>query len=75
MNDAMTIMTIQEVADELRCSKGHVYHLIKGTVPGVTPLPCLQLGDESSSGGRAWKHGRRRTTMLGSTVHSTTRHA
>ena len=44
MNDAITIMTIQEVADELRCSKGHVYHLIKGTVPGVTPLPCLQLG-------------------------------
>ena len=38
------VMTIEEVAIELRCSKGHVYHLINGTVRGVTPLPCLQLG-------------------------------
>jgi excisionase family DNA binding protein len=32
------------VARELRCSKPHVYHLIKGSVDGVRPLRSLRLG-------------------------------
>jgi hypothetical protein len=38
------ILTVIEVAAELRCSKAHVHHLITGTVPGVRPLPSLWLG-------------------------------
>jgi excisionase family DNA binding protein len=38
------ILTVIEVAAELRCSKAHVHHLISGKVPGATPLPSLWLG-------------------------------
>ena len=39
-----TLLTVAEVAKELRCSKAHVHHLIAGKVPGVRPLPSLWLG-------------------------------
>ena len=38
------ILTVPEVAQELRCSKAHVHNLIHGKVLGVTPLPSLWLG-------------------------------
>ena len=38
------VLTVAEIARELRCSKAHVHHLIAGTVPGVRPLPSLWLG-------------------------------
>jgi excisionase family DNA binding protein len=38
------VLTVLEVARELRCSKAHVHHLISGRVPGVRPLPSLWLG-------------------------------
>jgi excisionase family DNA binding protein len=38
------ILTVSEVADEMRCSKAHVYHTINGKVLGVSPLPSILLG-------------------------------
>lgn len=38
------ILTVAEVAQNLRCSKAHVYHAINGTIPGVSPLPSISLG-------------------------------
>ena len=38
------VLTVPEVARELRCSKAHVHHLIMGKVRGVRPLPSLWLG-------------------------------
>jgi excisionase family DNA binding protein len=38
------ILTVAEVAVELRCSRPHVYNLINGKVKGVTQLPALHLG-------------------------------
>jgi len=38
------VLTIPEVADELRCSKAHVHNLINGKVSGARPLPALWLG-------------------------------
>jgi len=38
------VLTVAEVARELRCSKAHVHHLITGKVRGVRPLPSLWLG-------------------------------
>lgn len=38
------ILTVPEVATELRCSKAHVYNVINGKVQGVTPLPVIRMG-------------------------------
>lgn len=38
------ILTVSEVAAELRCSKAHIYHLLNGDVDGLTVLPHLALG-------------------------------
>ena len=38
------ILTVAEVAAELRCSKAHVCNAINGKVKGVTPLPAISMG-------------------------------
>lgn len=38
------ILTVAEVASELRCSKAHVYNVIAGKVDGVSPLPAIPMG-------------------------------
>ena len=38
------ILTVSEVAADLRCSKAHVYNMINGKVTGVTPLPAISMG-------------------------------
>ena len=38
------ILTVTEVALELRCSKAHVYNAIAGRVDGVCPLPAISMG-------------------------------
>ena len=38
------ILTVAEVAVELRCSKAHVYNAIAGKVDGVYPLPAISMG-------------------------------
>jgi excisionase family DNA binding protein len=38
------ILTVAEVAIELRCSKAHVYNAIAGKVDGVCGLPAISMG-------------------------------
>ena len=38
------VLTLQEVADFLRCSKAHVCKAVLGKVAGVTPLPAISMG-------------------------------
>lgn len=38
------ILTVAEVASDLRCSKAHVYNVIAGKVDGVSPLPAITMG-------------------------------
>ena len=38
------ILTVVEVAAELRCSKAHVYNAIAGKINGVGPLPAISMG-------------------------------
>jgi excisionase family DNA binding protein len=38
------ILTIPEVAAELRCSRAHVYNMVSGKVAGVTALPAISMG-------------------------------
>jgi excisionase family DNA binding protein len=39
-----SVLTVEEVAQVLRCSKAHVCNLINGKVRGTSPLPALSLG-------------------------------
>ncbi len=38
------ILTVSEVAAELRCSKAHVHNVINGKVAGVSSLPAIHMG-------------------------------
>ena len=38
------VLTAEEVAEDLRCSKAHVYRLMRGVVKGVAPLPYIAHG-------------------------------
>jgi excisionase family DNA binding protein len=44
LSQPCNVLTVAEVAAELRCSKAHIHHLIAGKVRGVRPLPSLWLG-------------------------------
>jgi hypothetical protein len=43
-DDDPAVLTIPEVARELRCSKTHLHNIIYGKVPGLPPLPVLRIG-------------------------------
>jgi excisionase family DNA binding protein len=38
------ILTVAEVAAELRCSKAHVHNAIRGKVAGVSLFPAICMG-------------------------------
>jgi len=42
--DPNQVLTVAEVAEDLRCSKAHVCNMINGKVVGVLPLPVICLG-------------------------------
>ncbi len=44
------ILTINDVAAILRCSKTHVSHVLAGKIPGIPRLPTSPWAAESSSG-------------------------
>jgi len=44
MESGDRILTIAEVAADLRCSKAHVYNAINGKVAGVSALPTITMG-------------------------------
>lgn len=61
-----SVLTVVEVARELRCSRAHVYHAINGKVPGVYPLPAISLGRRRlirRSTLEAWKQANARLTI------------
>jgi hypothetical protein len=44
LGDKRSILTLNEVASILRCSKAHVSNVINGRVPGMPKLAHLPLG-------------------------------
>jgi len=38
------VLTVEEAAAELRCSKAHVYNAINGKIDGVSALPAISMG-------------------------------
>ncbi len=44
MSENSDILSITEVALNLRCSKAHVYNAINGKITGVSQLPAIPMG-------------------------------
>ena len=62
------ILTVLDVATELRCSKTHVHNAIKGKVAGVSQLPAIHMGRRKLIRRRAlelWKTANERNSFDG----------
>jgi len=44
MQEISQILTVKEIAEILRCSKGHVINVLNGKVPGIPRLTHLNVG-------------------------------
>jgi excisionase family DNA binding protein len=53
------MLTISEVAADLRCSKAHVAKMINGTVKGAQPLPAIRMGRRKLVRRSALEHWKR----------------
>src|SRR5689334_16327870 len=65
-NSADSILTVDEVARELHCSRSHLYNIINGAVGGVRPLPVICLGRKKlirRSALEAWKLANEANTL------------
>lgn len=64
MTEPDSVLTVREVAIDLRCSKAHVYNVIKGKVKGVSPLEAIRMGRRTlvlRSSLERWKRANART--------------
>lgn len=62
------ILTVLDVATELRCSKTHVHNAIKGKVAGVSQLPAIHMGRRKlirRSALEQWKTANERSSFNG----------
>jgi hypothetical protein len=62
------LLTAKEIAEELRCSKAHVYKLMNGELRGRTVLPHIALGRKKvvrRSSFEAWKAANETATIPG----------
>jgi excisionase family DNA binding protein len=63
MDENSEILSIPEVAKNLRCSKAHVYNAINGKVSGVSRLPAIAMGRKKlvrRASFEAWKQANER---------------
>jgi hypothetical protein len=42
--DGPNVLTLDEAARLVRCSKAHMANVVNGKVPGVPPLKCMTIG-------------------------------
>jgi excisionase family DNA binding protein len=67
MSETQEILRVNEVAEDLRCSKAHVYNAINGKIQGVTRLPAICMGRRKlvrKSALEAWKQINERNTVF-----------
>lgn len=38
------LLTMEEAAQVLRCSKAHLSHVLNGKIEGLPRLPCISMG-------------------------------
>jgi excisionase family DNA binding protein len=70
------ILTVTEVARELRCSKAHVCKAINGQVKYISPLPAIAMGRRKlvrRSSLEAWKTANERA-LAGAMIASSPNH-
>ena len=63
-----SLLTAQEVAAELRCSKAQVYKLINGEVNGASRLPAIAIGRKKvvqRSSLESWKRANENGAIVG----------
>ena len=69
--NADLIVPIKQIAEELLCSKAHVYKCINGMVAGVSPLPAITMGRKKlvrRSALERWKRANERGGAILDTV-------
>ncbi len=60
------VLTVAEVAAELKCSKAHVHNAINAKVAGVSPLPAIHMGRRKlvrRSALERWKRANERSSV------------
>lgn len=70
MSETREILCVDEVAEDLRCSKAHVYNAINGKIQGVTRLPAICMGRRKlvrRSALESWKQANEQNAILGPT--------
>jgi excisionase family DNA binding protein len=70
MSAGDNLLTVPEVADDLRISKAHAYKLINGQVVGASPLPAIMMGRRRlvrRSSLEQWKKGNEQN-QVGDTI-------
>jgi len=67
VNETSDILRVEEVAEDLHCSRAQVYNAINGKVRGVTRLPVICLGRRRlvrRTALEAWKQANERNANL-----------
>lgn len=67
MTTLREILTVRDVALELRCSMAHVHNVINGKVKNVARLPAIRLGRKRlvlRDTLEEWKRKMNRATMM-----------
>ncbi len=73
MTTLSEILTVGDVALELRCSVAHVYSVINGKVKNVSRLPAIAIGRRKliqRDTLEEWQDGHRRNRVLGPVGYS-----
>ena len=70
MSETREILCVDEVAEDLRCSKAHVYNAINGKIQGVSQLPAICMGRRKlvrRAALEAWKRANEQNAILAPT--------
>ena len=73
MKSVDKILTVAQIAAELRCSRAHVYKAINGEVTGVSRLPAIRMGRRKlvrRSSLELWKEGNEKGSPEGGMIES-----
>ena len=69
MEQISEVVSINEIAKILGCSKAHVYNAINGKIEGVTRIPAMNMGRRKivrRASFEAWRYG----NEVGQTKHA-----
>ena len=68
MTGVNEVLTVKEIAMEMRCSIAHVYNVINGRVRNVSRLPSIQMGRRKLVQRTSFEEWKRRNESLDADV-------